>query len=158
MNNTGFSVANHVGITVSDLDKSIEFYEALTGMKISNKDAIGGARMAQTQGLDDTLIKYANLHLENINIDILEYAKPKADKASYANNQISAMHLCFEVADLEAAIARLAEIGVKPEGDPIYFEEQDGLKAGYGTGVVYFTDPDGTNLELIAPKGPFKRN
>ncbi|PWW83978.1 glyoxalase, partial [Clostridium perfringens] len=23
---------------------------------------------------------------------------------------------------------------------------------------AYFTDPDGTNLELIAPKGPFTRN
>ena len=31
------------------------------------------------------------------------------------------------------------------------------LKAGFGTGVVYFKDPDGTNLELIAPKGPFQR-
>ncbi len=32
-----------------------------------------------------------------------------------------------------------------------------GLKSGFGTGVAYFTDPDGTNLELIAPKGPFQR-
>ena len=58
---TGFSAVNHVGITVSNLDKAIEFYETLTGKKISNKDQIGGKRMAQTQGLDDTLIKYANL-------------------------------------------------------------------------------------------------
>lgn len=29
----GFSTVNHVGITVSNLDKSIEFYEALTGKK-----------------------------------------------------------------------------------------------------------------------------
>ncbi len=37
--------------------------------------------MAQTQGLDDTLIKYANVHLENINIDLLEYVKPKIRKS-----------------------------------------------------------------------------
>lgn len=157
MTNQGFSMVNHIGITVSNLEKSIEFYEALTGRKITNKDVIGGKRMAQTQGLDDTLIKFANLHLGNVNIDILEYDKPKSTKASYSNEQISAMHMCFEVEDLEAAVKRLKEIGVEPEGEPIYFEEQDGLKTGFGTGVVYFTDPDGTNLELIAPKGPFKR-
>lgn len=152
------SSVNHVGITVSNLERSVEFYETLTGKKVSNIDQIGGKRMAQTQGLDDTLIKYANLHLDNLNMDILEYVVPKSEKANYENDQISAMHLCFEVDDLEAAIKRLAEIGIEPEGEPIYFEEADGLKSGFGTGVVYFKDPDGTNLELIEPKGPFQRD
>ncbi|MBZ4191843.1 VOC family protein [Niabella beijingensis] len=154
---TGLSRANHVGITVKDLEKSITFYEALTGLKVSNRDEIGGARMARVQGLDDTLIRYANLHLDNLNIDILEYAIPESETASYRNNQISAMHLCFEVDDINTALERLKEIGVEPEGAPMVFEKEDGLKSGFGTAVVYFRDPDGTNLELIAPQGPFKR-
>jgi catechol 2,3-dioxygenase-like lactoylglutathione lyase family enzyme len=153
----GFSLANHVGITVSNLERSIAFYEALTGTKVSNIDEIGGPRMAKTQGLEDTRIKYANLHLENLNIDILEYVLPKPETASYHNNQISAMHLCFEVDDIDTAIERLKEIGIQPEGEPIVFQEEDGLKAGFGTAVAYFKDPDGTNLEIIAPQGPFKR-
>lgn len=157
MSGKGFSVVNHIGITVSNLDESIKFYEALTGERVSNIDVIGGRRMAQTQGLEETEIKFANLRLGNINIDILEYVEPKSVKASYSNDQISAMHMCFEVEDLEAAIVRLKEVGVTPDGEPIYFEEQDGLKSGFGTGVAYFTDPDGTNLELIQPKGPFMR-
>jgi catechol 2,3-dioxygenase-like lactoylglutathione lyase family enzyme len=157
MANAGFSVVNHIGITVSNLEKSINFYETLTGEKVSNVDTIGGERMAQTQGLDDTLIKFANLRLGNVNLDTLEYVDPKSNKASYSNNQISAMHLCFEVEDLDSAITRLKEIGIEPDGAPIVFEEADGLKAGFGTGVAYFTDPDGTNLELIAPQGPFRR-
>ncbi len=68
------------------------------------------------------------------------------------------MHMCFEVEDIDAAVARLRAIGVEPDGEPITFQEEDGLKSGFGTGVAYFTDPDGTNLELIAPKGPFTRN
>lgn len=32
----GFSRANHVGITVSNLERSIAFYEALTGVKVSD--------------------------------------------------------------------------------------------------------------------------
>ncbi|MFG1914726.1 VOC family protein [Micromonospora sp. NPDC048898] len=30
--------------------------------------------------------------------------------------------------------------------------------AAVGTEVAYFNDPDGTNLEIIAPKGGFARN
>lgn len=45
----GFSQVNHVGITVSNLEKSIVFYEALTGKKISNIDEIGGKRMAERE-------------------------------------------------------------------------------------------------------------
>ncbi|AIG66194.1 VOC family protein [Weissella tructae] len=157
MSNMGFSMVNHIGITVSDLDKSVEFYEALSGNKVSNRDSIGGKRMAQVQGLKEVDIKYANLRLGNINMDILQYVEPTASKANYSNEQISAMHMCFEVEDLEAAMGRLKELGIEPEGEPIYFDEEDGLKSGFGTGVVYFKDPDGTNLELIEPKGPFTR-
>ncbi len=53
----GFSSANHVGITVSSLEKSVAFYEGLTGVKIANNDEIGGPRMAKTQGQDDTFSK-----------------------------------------------------------------------------------------------------
>lgn len=159
MENTtkGFTRANHVGITVKNLENSIVFYEALTGAKVSNIDEIGGERMAKTQGLTDTKIKFANLRLDNINLDILEYVIPESEQASYSNNQISAMHLCFEVDNIDDAMKRLKEIGVEPDGEPIIFEEADGLKAGYGTAVAYFQDPDGTNLEIIAPQGPFQR-
>lgn len=155
--NKGFSRANHVGIVVTNLDKAIAFYEALTGLKVSNVDQIGGDRMAQVLGLKKTLIRYANLHLDNINIDLLEYEQPEPSKAKYDNNQISAMHLCFEVDDIHKAVKRLKDAGIKLSGEPIIFEEADGLKAGFGTAVAYFDDPDGTHLEIIAPQGPFKR-
>ncbi|HGJ5872824.1 MAG TPA: VOC family protein [Arsenophonus apicola] len=153
----GFSRANHIGITVSNLAKSIAFHETLTGTKAVNVDEISGKRMAQTQGLDNIRIKFANFQLDNLNIDILEYVVSEPTRASYSNNQISAMHLCFEVDDLDAAIKRMKSIGIEPDGEPIFFMPEDGLKSGFGTGVAYFRDPDGTNLEIIAPKGPFVR-
>ncbi len=157
MDSKGFSRVNHVGIVVADLDKAIVFYEALTGQKISNQDEIGGDRMAQVLGLDRTLIRYANLHLDNMNIDLLAYKQPEPTRAHYENNQISAMHLCFEVDDIHEAVQRLKDAGIKLSGEPIIFEEADGLKSGFGTAVAYFDDPDGTHLEIIAPQGPFKR-
>lgn len=117
------------------------------------EDQIGGERMAKVQGLEKTLIRYATVHLENLNNDLLEYEKPKSAQASYSNEQISAVHLCFEVADLDTTVKRLQEAGVVFHGEPIPFQAAYGLKAGIGTGVAYFKDPDGMNLEIIAPRG-----
>lgn len=153
----GLTRANHVGISVSDLARSITFYEALTGTKIENVDQIGGPRMAAVQGMDKVLIKYANVHLDNLNIDLLQYADPTPKKASYSGSDISAMHLCFEVDDLDAVYKRMRDAGIEFSGEPLVFEDEDGLKAGAGTAVAYFDDPDGTHLEIIAPMGPFKR-
>ncbi|MBY3537524.1 VOC family protein [Rhizobium laguerreae] len=153
----GLSRANHVGIVVSDLASSIKFYEALTGTKIENVDQIGGPRMAAVQGMEKVLIKYANVHLDNLNIDLLQYDEPKPKTASYQGNDIGAMHLCFEVDDLDAVYRRMKDAGLEFSGEPIIFEDGDGLKKGAGTAVAYFDDPDGTHLEIIAPKGPFKR-
>jgi catechol 2,3-dioxygenase-like lactoylglutathione lyase family enzyme len=113
--------------------------------------------MAKVQGIDKTLIRYATVHLENLNIGLLEYEEPQSEKVTYTNAQISAMHLCFEVDNLESAVKRLQDAGVVFHGEPITFQAEDGLKAGIGTGVAYFKDPDGTNLEIIGPVGPFKR-
>jgi catechol 2,3-dioxygenase-like lactoylglutathione lyase family enzyme len=153
----GLNRANHVGIVTSNLDQSIKFYEALTGTKIVNKDVIGGRRMAAVQGLDKVLIRYANLQLQNLNIDLLEYEQPAPKRSTYAANDIGAMHLCFEVDDIDAIYQRMRDAGLIFQGEPIVFEAEDQLKAGIGTAVAYFDDPDGTHLEIIAPMGPFKR-
>lgn len=153
----GLARANHVGIVVSDLDAAIRFYEALTGTKIVNKDVIGGPRMAAVQGLDKVLIRYANVHLDNLNIDLLQYDEPSPKAARYSGNDISAMHLCFEVDDLDAVYQRMTKAGLTFNGEPITFQAEDQLKQGIGTTVAYFDDPDGTHLEIIQPQGPFQR-
>lgn len=153
----GLNRANHVGIVVSDLDASIKFYEALTGTTIANKDVVGGPRMSAVQGLDKVIIRYANVHLQNLNIDLLQYDEPTPKKSDYATNDIGAMHLCFEVDDLQSVYQRMRDAGIEFEGEPMTFKEEDMLKSGIGTQVAYFDDPDGTHLEIIAPKGPFER-
>jgi len=153
----GLTRANHVGIVVSDLSAAIRFYEALTGTTIANKDVIGGARMAAVQGLDKVLIRYANVHLDNLNIDLLQYDEPSPKIARYSGNDIAAMHLCFEVDNLEVVVKRMKDAGLIFNGDPITFKAEDQLKEGIGTKVAYFDDPDGTHLEIIEPQGPFQR-
>jgi len=153
----GMNRANHVGISVRDLGRSLQFYQALTGVEATPEDRVGGPRMAGVLGLERTSIRYATLHLRNLNIDLLQYDEPAPKTAHYAGNEIGAMHLCFEVDDLDAAHARMVAAGLRFDGHPITFEDGDGLRSGIGTRVAYFDDPDGTHLELIQPVGPFRR-
>lgn len=134
----GLNRANHVGIVTSDLEKSIKLHEALTGTKIVNKDAIGGSRMAAVQGLDKVLIRYANVHLQDLNIDLLQYEQPTPKRSAYATNDIGAMHLCFEVDDIDAVYRRMREAGLAFQGEPMVFEAGDQLKSAIGTAVGIF--------------------
>ncbi len=155
--NIKFSAVNHVGITVKDLSQSIRFYEALTGVESIHLDRLAGDRLAKLLQMDGYDVRYATLYLDNLNIDLLEYKKPAPKAASYEATQISAMHLCFEVKDFGSAVARLKKIGVTLEGAEVKYLEEDGLQEGVGTEVISFKDPDGTHLQVMAPKGSFKR-
>ena len=59
-------------------------------------------------------------------------------------------HLAFEVDDLDAACARLAENGVALEGGP--------MPRGDGYVQVFFLDPDGHVLELFQQTGEDQRD
>ncbi|RKN52214.1 VOC family protein [Micromonospora costi] len=68
------------------------------------------------------------------------------------------MHLCFLVDDLPSTYERMRDAGFGFLGRPYTFAAGEVNPAdALGTQVAYFNDPDGTNLELIAPRGGFAR-
>jgi len=153
----GLRSVNHVGIVVSDLDASIRFYEALTGTKVEQQDMVGGPRLAALKGVDKVMIRYAMVHLQGINLELVQYDEPKPAAASYSAFDVSSMHLCFEVDDLDTVLARMKKAGLAIAGEPLTLGEEDLLKHGIGTKSAYFDDPDGVHLEVIEPHGSFRR-
>ncbi|MEV4754814.1 VOC family protein [Micromonospora sp. NPDC049559] len=151
--------AAHVGISVADLDRSVEFYRALTGREPAVRDeTMHGMGFAQTQGLPAADLRYATFHLDNLGIDLIQFREPAGAPAQVAANRPGSMHLCFQVDDLAAVYARMREAGVEFLGEPYTFASGEVTPAeALGTEVAYFNDPDGTNLELIAPRGGFSR-
>ena len=153
----GLRKINHVGIVVADLDKSIRFYEALTGVEVRNTDMVGGPRLAALKDIDKVDIRYAMVHLDGFNLELVEYKAPSPDRASYSAFDVGSMHLCFEVEGLDDVIERMKNAGMELAGDPLELGEEDLLKHGIGTKSAYFDDPDGLHLEVIEPKGDFLR-
>jgi catechol 2,3-dioxygenase-like lactoylglutathione lyase family enzyme len=152
------NTVNHVGIGVKDLQRSIDFYRALTGEAPAATGNWASKGMGASTGQEKADINWATFNLGNINIDLLQANDSKPGAASYEMMQYGGLHFCFEVDDITAAVARLEAAGIELMGPPhVVSAAEDGAKEGVGTGVAYFVGPDGEYLELIAPAGPFKR-
>lgn len=149
--------AAHVGISVSDLDASIAFYRALTGLEpIVADGTMRSVPFGGSQGLPTAELRYATFTIDNVGIDLIEFQEPVGERTNGAANRPGSMHLCFKVDDFDAVYQRMKEAGYDFLGEDYTFIAGEVTpEAALGTKVAYFNDPDGTNLEIIQPEGGF---
>ena len=145
----------HIGITVTDLNRSINFYENILGLKFQGEITMKGkegdllfnkknceARIAYLNSTENSISPPVEL-IQFINEDI------KIDKAELDKTSIS--EICFQVEDIDKIYKRLLDKGVQFLSEP---QDFDFSKFGFGKSrAVYFRDPDGIILELIETVG-----
>lgn len=145
---------HHIGIPVSDLDRSLEFYKGLAGAadpdSIVEFDVWGEGLSAQV-GLADAEIRIAFLPVANNNIELLEYRNPVGRADVRANCDIGSVHVCFEVEDIHRTYETLTARGVEFAAPPYTYSPEYGRIEGFT--FAYFKDPDGTQLELLQLPG-----
>ena len=148
-------IFEHVGITVSDLDKSIDFYTKVFGFKVLRKTTINAYLF-----LDDQLMELEqSTSPENVK-------KPETPEEweKYRSGPVGIRHIGFRVDDMEEAIERITLAGGELVVSPFAFEPEiehviepnsEKLKrAARPVGknywkVAMFSDPDGILLELL---------
>jgi len=143
--------AEHIGIVVSDLERSTRFFSALFDaepiqkVQWRGKDAEFVATMVGRPGLELDVIFFKIPHTNTI-IELVKYYNlPDQPVVAYPPHGIGGMHLAFFVEDLDAAIERLNQIGatIMTPVDLTY-------GAYTGGRAVYFRGPDGELLQLMA--------
>ncbi|MFY1677996.1 MULTISPECIES: VOC family protein [unclassified Streptomyces] len=150
--------AAHVGVSVSDLDVSIAFYQALTGREPVARGVIDSVPFGGSQGLPNAGLRYATINLDGLGIDLIQFQDPVGERTNGMANRPGSMHLCFEVEDFDAVYRRMRDAGYAFLGDDYTFTAGEVTpEDALGTRVAYFNDPDGTNLEIIRPRGGFAR-
>ncbi|RJL35718.1 VOC family protein [Bailinhaonella thermotolerans] len=148
----------HVGISVSDLDASIAFYSALTGRDPVARGTMDSVPFGGSQGLPTARLRYATINLDGLGIDLIEFQEPRGERTNGRANRPGSMHLCFKVDDFDEVYRRMKEAGHDFLGEDYTFLAGEVTPdEALGTKVAYFNDPDGTNLEIIQPKGGFAR-
>jgi catechol 2,3-dioxygenase-like lactoylglutathione lyase family enzyme len=140
-----FKGVHHVGLTVSDLDRSFAFYERLLGRVRDFSTESDGPILSRAVGVPNARLRFGFITLGSVHLELLEYRNQRRERYELANCDPGAPHVCFEVTDLREAMEALAEDGIAFYSDPLDIEE--GPLAGCS--FVYFDDPDGITLELF---------
>ena len=133
---------HHMGISTSDLDRSLEFYGGLLGIEILGKGPFAGENYTNITGLKNAQGRMAMLRVGGIYIEIFEYErkKGKQHRKNRLVDDIGFNHLCFEVDDVHKEDRRLKQAGIDFHSAPQMF----------GTAkAVYGRDPDGNVFELV---------
>lgn len=154
------SAVEAVAMTVSDMERSIDFFSrVLTFQKLSDVE-IAGSDYEHLQGVFGARIRVVRLKLGDEQIELHEYLAPRGRPIppDARSNDKSFQHVAIIVSDMARAYARLREMKVAhastgPQKLPAYITAAAGIEA------FYFKDPDNHALEVLAfppDKGPAK--
>jgi lactoylglutathione lyase len=124
----------HVGLNVTDLERSLPFYVRVFGFEVQAEGKEPGRRWAFL-GRDGRLV-----------LTLWQ----RSDSA-FPESSAGLHHLSFQVDSIEevrAAEAVLRELDAEFRYDGIVPHAE-----GMSSGGIFFTDPDGIRLEIYAPSG-----
>ncbi len=139
----------HLGICVSDLDRSLRFYRDVLGCKEVGRLELEGEPTATLNGWPDVKLRAIYLERDGWRLELMEFPVPGwiGPKAPRPMNQLGLTHLSFRIADLDAVCAQL-----QAAGGSLLPETRLELP-GSPTRVIMALDPDGARLELIQGPG-----
>jgi len=136
----------HLGICVSDLDRSLRFYRDVLGCKEVGQLAMQGGPADTLNGLSGVEVRAVYLERDGWRLELIEFPKPGhvGEPAPRPMNQLGLTHLSLRVDDLDAVCAQLEAAG----GGLLPATRLSGRSQ-----VIMAHDPDGTRLELIEGPG-----
>jgi catechol 2,3-dioxygenase-like lactoylglutathione lyase family enzyme len=140
---------DHVGITVSDLDRALGFYRELLGLRVMADAIVAEPEVADLLGLDSVELRIVDLDSgDGRVVELIQYLQPKGTRIGYASADPATAHVAFTVDDLDAVRERLSQAGATiVSRRPITISDPGG--SFDGAICLYVRDPDGAILELV---------
>lgn len=143
----------HVGVTVSDLDRSISFYHQILGLDFKGEMVMEGPETDLLFGREGVKARVAYLngsdHIMCPPLELIQFTSHQAEKEKGDLFRTSISEICFATDDIYETYKELKAKGVEFLSEP---QEFDSTEYGFGKSVaVYFRDPDNMIMELIQP-------
>jgi len=138
--------ADHTGITVANLERSLAFWRDVLGFELSHHPHQSGELASEITGVAGADILIAVLKGYGHKIELLEYRAPAERKRiALRPCDLGSVHVAFTVDNLDAILNTIAASGWKAAGKP----QTITLGPNTGKRVVYVRDPDGTTIEFM---------
>ena len=144
-----------IGFTVSNMEKSVQFYHDVLGFKkISDREVYGDA-YEQLQGIFGLRMRIVRMQLGDEQVELTDYLTSggRSIPENMMSNDLVFQHIAIVVSNMDKAYVVLRkhmvmQVSTGPQTLPASNIAAAGVKA------FYFHDPDMHNLELIYfPKG-----
>src|ERR671924_394767 len=139
-----------VGVTVSDMDRSVEFFSKVLSFEKVSDIEVAGSAYEKLQGVFGARMRIVQMKLGNELIELTEYLAPQGRPIPVDSRSHDRwfQHIAIVVSDMDQAYQHLRAHKVKhastgPQTIP------PSNKAAAGIRAFYFKDPDGHNLEII---------
>ena len=139
-----------IGITVSELDRSIAFYRDVLGFEVEQEVERTGEDRERYEGVFGLRVRVARMRLGGEEIELTDYLAPEGRSIpeDSRSNDAWFQHIAIVTQDMTKAYAWLREHKVEhastgPQRLPDWNPNAGGIEA------FYFRDPDHHNLEII---------
>lgn len=138
---------DHIAVTVSNTERSLEFYCGLLGLEqveqhqLSEDDVKRANAIENGRGQSTRLIAPGT---PTVLIDLLEFFDLPKRSEAVGPGVVGATHFALGVENLRESYEDLLARGVHFDSEPVTFP----LETGSVT-VVFLKDPDGNSIELV---------
>jgi len=141
---------SHLGLCVSDLERSVRFYCEGLGFELVQSHTVG-QEFARLMEVEDVVLQSRFVRRDGVSIELLHFDSPghHGEQVRRPMNELGLTHLSLRVDDVDAVAATIDALG----GTVL---AQTRTTFGAGAGVldfVYCTDPDGVRIELMRLPG-----
>ena len=140
-----------IEITVSDMERSLSFYEQVLGFKKMSDVEVHGSEYEHLQGVFGLRMRVVRLQLGQEMVVLTEYLAPQGGRpipVDSRSNDGWFQHIAIIVSDMDQAYRHLRQHKVRhastgPQTIPTWNKAAAGIRA------FYFRDPDHHNLEIL---------
>lgn len=129
---------HHFGMSVSDLDAAVDWFEKVLGFALDRREDFLAAH-----GVHIAFVKNGEFCIELFQHDRAQPASPERSVPNEDIRTLGNKHMCFQVSDMEAMLERIRANNVTVALGP--FEAP-------GSVAAFVLGPDGALVELIQPR------